>query len=80
MKILWNEAQLNMLAKMKVPFDVSKDITNGELELLYDIVPDFMFEKIGWDGRGTPSKDFNTCEDIITILARKMDEEGLLAK
>lgn len=79
MIIKWDKKQFEMLNKMSVPFDVQKDLNDDELEELYDIVPDFMLGKAGWDGKNEPGADFLLCEDIVTVLAGKMKERGLLA-
>jgi len=76
--IKWNERQLETLKKMDISMDVNKDLNDDDLDLLYEVVPDYMLAKSEGDP-DDPKSEWNVCEDIITILGQKMDERGLLA-
>ena len=69
MIIKWAERQEEMLLKMAVPFDIAADLSDEEIENLYEIVPEYMLDHTD-TGDNRPDSDFNICEDIITRLAK----------
>lgn len=75
MKIEWSEKQLELLAKMEIPFDYLGELSDDQLSELYDIVPDCLT----FDHAGEPTGDCNIVESLIDTLAAVMNPRGLLA-
>lgn len=69
MIIEWDKAERDMLAKMELSVDVDGDLSEAQLNELYDVVPNWMLDNTDTtdDRRDSP---FNICEDIITKLWR----------
>ncbi len=77
MTVKWTESEKEMLEKMSIPFDYKGDLDNNQIDILYEMIPDYMLDFTDTsDDR--PSSDFNICEDIITKLAEAMKSLGLI--
>lgn len=75
MALRWNQKQLNMLAKMGLPFDPKQELGDDQLEQLYDVIPDYLeFEK-----EGNPTPAGAVVEDMLTLVAAEMEKRNLLA-
>ena len=75
MKIIWNDEQQKILEKMNLPFDFRSDLSDDEMNDLYEITPDYMeFPD------GEPTKECLIVESIMDALIPPMKERGLLAK
>lgn len=73
MHISWNAEQLRALSAMDTSIDYLGDLTDDDLNGLYDIVPDYLF----FDKNGNPDKETYIVESIITDLANVMSPRGL---
>ena len=74
----WTKREHQILSRMEIAFDYKAEMSNNQIEDLYDIVPDYMMENTDTSD-DHPNSDFNICEDIITKLAKALEEKGLLA-
>lgn len=75
MALDWNKKQLDTLAKMDIPFDVAQELTDDQLEQLYEIVPDHL----EFDKNAEPTDQGAIVEDILTLVGAEMGKRGLLA-
>ena len=74
MKIQWSDNQRDMLSRMDVPFDFEKDMSDDELESLYEIAPEYLY----FMPNGEPTGECLVVESIITALTKPMRNRGLL--
>lgn len=73
MLIKWNPQQLEMLSKMNVPFNAIQEMTDDQLDDLYEIVPDYL----EFDSNGEPTEQCLVVESMIDALAVAMQERDL---
>jgi hypothetical protein len=75
MKIDWKPIHIPILSLMKMPFDYTDDMTDEQLEQLYDVIPDYL----EFDENGDPTKECEIVEEILTFTGKEMGRRGLLA-
>ena len=73
--IKWTEEQLEALRELDLPFDPTLEMTDEQLEQLYEEVP----EHFDWHPKtGEPVGDCMLYEDILDELIKEMKPRGLL--
>lgn len=75
MKIDWKPKHIIMLSAMQIPFDYADDMTDDQLEQLYEAVPDYL----EFDENGVPTEKGGIVEEMITLVSVEMRKRKLLA-
>ena len=75
--IIWEAQELEVLAKMDISFAYKGQLTDAQMEDLYEIVPDYMLSNTD-TGDDSPNSEFSICENITTKLAIHLRARGLL--
>lgn len=78
MKLRWNANEKLIFKDMAIPFDVDKDLSDDELEYLFEGVDDYRWTHEGYDGKGKPGMQFLTCENIMDRIEDVLAEHGLV--
>lgn len=76
MKIAWTDGEAALLSNMNLPFDHGVQLSDSQIEDLYDTAPDFLEFSQG----GIPTATCLVVENIITKLTEVMRQRGLLAQ
>lgn len=73
-RIAWTKDELELLREMNLEFNPSSNLTDDNLELLYDLAPEYL----EFTDDGEPTARCMTAENIITKLSGAMGPRGLI--
>ena len=72
--IHWTDKQLDLLKKLDLPFDPAAEMSDDQLEEMYEEIP----EHFEWHPKtGMPVGDCMDYEDMLTLVYKEMEPRGL---